>query len=165
MPVSAANGFKIEGLEELQKTLDEVVPNVAFNLLRATTLAVSQKVAKRVRAAAPHGGDGTLKKAIKAKRGNPRNNKGRPFADVEVEHGKGVANDAFYWRFVEYGTAAHEQPKRGITHPGSPETGFIRKSVAAARPEMGQILNDEFGKKFARLIEAQKKKAAKRKGR
>ena len=155
MPVSLTNGIRIEGLDEMQQTLNEVVPNVAFNLMRAVTLGVAQEVAKRARERAPRD-FGTLRKAIKAKRGNPRHNKGKPYADVVVEHGKNVKNDAFYWRFLEHGTKPHGD------HPGIQETRFMSRSIDSVRPEIPAILEEQFRKKFQALLKRQAKKAQKR---
>lgn len=152
MALSIADGIRIEGLEEMQQTLNEVVPNVAFNLMRAVTLGVAQEVAKRARERSPKDG-GTLRRAIKAKRGNPRSNKGKPYADVIVEHGKSAKDDAFYWRFLEYGT------KPTGNHPGIQETRFMSRAIESVRPEIPGILDEQFRKKFQALLKRQAKKS------
>ncbi len=150
--MAIATGIRIDGLDELKKTLDELAPREAFNLMRGVTLGVAQQVAKRAQDRVPVD-SGTLKKAIKAKRGNPRNNNGKPFADVVVEHGKGAQHDAFYWRFLEYGTST-----------GIPEHRFIGNAIESVRPEIPGIVREQFGKKFEALLARKAKKLAKEKG-
>jgi HK97 gp10 family phage protein len=156
-------GITIDGLEDLQRQLEEVLPGAAFRLMRGVTHGVAQRIVARAKSRVPTGGDGTLKRAIKAKRGNPRNNRGKPFSDVVVEHGAGVKDDAFYWRFVEYGTQSHAQPKRGsYQHPGNSGAGFFKVAVASANADMDSLLQTEFKAKFDKLLRAEEKKAAKR---
>jgi phage protein, HK97 gp10 family len=150
--MAVAKGIRVEGLDELKQTLDDLAPREAFNLMRAVTHGVAQSVAKRARDRVPVD-SGTLKKAIKAKRGNPRDNGGKPFSDVVVEHGKGAQHDAFYWRFIEYGTST-----------GIPEHRFIGNAIEAVRPEIDRIMREQFGKKFEALLARKAKKAAKAKG-
>jgi HK97 gp10 family phage protein len=151
--MAVTNGIRIDGLDELRQTLDELAPREAFNLMRGVTLGVAREVRKRAAAAAPVG-DGTLKRAIKAKRGNPRENAGKPFADVYIETGKGAPNDAFYWRFIEYGTKAHGN------HPGIRETHFMRSAIEAVRPQIDGIMREQFGKKLEALLKRKAKKQA-----
>jgi HK97 gp10 family phage protein len=150
--MAVAKGIRVEGLVEVKQTLDDLAPREAFNLMRAVTHGVAQSVAKRARDRVPVD-SGTLKKAIKAKRGNPRDNGGKPFSDVVVEHGKGAQHDAFYWRFIEYGTST-----------GIPEHRFIGNAIEAVRPEIDRIMREQFGKKFEALLARKAKKAAKAKG-
>lgn len=150
--MAVAKGIRIEGLDELQKTLAELAPREAFNLSRAAIHGVAQQVAKRAQARVPVD-SGTLRKAIKAKRGNPRNNAGKPFSDVVVEHGKDARNDAFYWRFLEYGTTT-----------GIAEHRFIGNAIESVRPEVPGIMREQFGKKLEALLARKAKKAVKNKG-
>ena len=150
--MAVAKGIRVEGLEELQKTLADLAPREAFNLSRAVVHGVAQQVAQRARARVPVD-SGTLKKAIKARRGNPRNNGGKPFSDVVVERGNNAQHDAFYWRFLEYGT------RTGIA-----EHKFIGNAIEAVRPEIPGLMREQFGKKLEALLARKAKKAAKNKG-
>jgi HK97 gp10 family phage protein len=149
--MGAANGIRIDGLDEFKATLDGLAQNEANNLMRVTVYAVAQQVAKRAAAGVPVD-TGTLRQAIKAKRGRSRQ-KDKPYADVIIESGKDAKHDAFYWRFVEYGT------KTGIR-----EHGFVRKAVEAVRPEIPAIVREQFGKKYEALLKRKAKKAAKNGG-
>lgn len=146
--MTATKGIRIEGLDELQATLGGLAQNEANNLMRATVYGVAQQVAKRAAAGVPED-TGTLRKAIKAKRGRSRE-KDKPYADVIIESGKDAKHDAFYWRFVEYGT------KTGIR-----EHGFVRKAVESVRSEIPSIMREQFGKKYEALLKRKAKKAAK----
>lgn len=147
--MAVVRGIRIEGLDELKSALDDLAPREAFNLARATIHGVAQEVATRARARVPVD-SGTLRKAIKAKRGNPRSNSGKPFSDVVIEHGKGVKNDAFYWRFLEYGT------RTGIA-----EHRFVGRAIDAVRPEVPTIMREQFGKKLEALMARKARRLAK----
>jgi HK97 gp10 family phage protein len=146
--MAAAKGISVDGLDELRATLEQLAPREANNLMRATVHGVAQQVARQASDRVPVE-SGTLKKAIKAKRGRPRTPE-KPFSDVIIEHGKSAKNDAFYWRFVEYGTRT-----------GIPEHGFMRKAVESIRQEIPSIMREQFGKKYEALLKRKAKKAAK----
>lgn len=146
--MAATKGIRIEGLDELQATLDGLAKNEAYNLMRATVYGVAQQVAKRASERVPVD-TGTLKQAIKAKRGRLRQ-KDKPYADVIIESGKDAKHDAFYWRFVEYGTST-----------GIKEHAFVRKAVESVRAEIPAIMREQFGKKYEALLKRKAKKASK----
>lgn len=151
--MAVTKGLRIEGLDELQDTLANLAPKEAYNLMRATVYGVAQQVAKKAAERVPVD-TGNLKSAIKAKRGRSRQ-KDKPYADVVIESGKDAKHDAYYWRFVEYGTKAHG------THPGLPESGFMRKAIESVRAEVPSIMREQFGKKYEALLKRKAKKAAK----
>lgn len=140
----AASGVKIEGLEGLEEMLGTIAPREARNLNRATIHAMASRVAKDAKRRAPRD-EGTLRKAIKAKRRRPRH-PDKPFSDVRVEHGNDAKHDAFYWRFVEYGTQ---------TQNARP---FISPAADAIRGQVPSIYREEFAKKYEKLL-ARKAKA------
>lgn len=145
--------ISIDGLEDLKNTLENIAPRDARNLMRATVYGMAQQVAKQSAAGVP-GNLATLRKAIRAKRGRAKS-QDKPFADVNVEHGKQAKNDAFYWRFFEYGT------KPSGNHPGLPESRFIGKAIAKLRSDIPSIMREQFAKKYAAMLKKQAKKAAK----
>lgn len=134
----AAGGIKIEGLEGLDEMLGHLAPREARNLNRATVHGMAGRVRDSARQKAPKD-EGTLKKAIKSKRGKARN-KDFPFSDVIVTHGRDVRYDAFYWRFVEYGTV--DQPARPFIGPAADEL----------RGQVPMIYREEFAKKYEKLL-------------
>lgn len=139
----AAVGIKIDGLEGLQEMLGTVAPREARNLNRATIHAIAGVVRDDARRRAPRD-TGTLKKAIKTKRRRPKN-PDAPYSDVMVEHGNNAKHDAFYWRFIEYGTT--NQAARP----------FIGPAADAIRGRIPIIYRQEFAKKYAKLLERKAK--------
>lgn len=144
----SGRSFEIEGVDEVKKLLDEIAPRHARNLMRATVQGIASSIAKDARKAAPRD-TGTLRKAIKAKR--KKSHPDNPISEVIVEHGTSVKNDAFYWRFVEYGT-------EGPTGQG--ERPFIRPAADTARAAMPMVLTTEFSKKLESLLKREAKKRA-----
>jgi HK97 gp10 family phage protein len=142
--------FAIEGAPEVSKILREIAPKHAKNLMRATIYGVASKIAKDAAQRAPVD-SGTLKKAIFAKR--EKSNPDYPRSSVYVRHGKTQKYDAFYWRFVEFGTKK-----------GARERPFIRPSRDAANARFKQDLVTEFGIKLEKALAREAKKTAKKKG-
>lgn len=137
--------LKVEGIEQIQSMLTEKAPRVARNLMRSTVQAVASVIAKDAEKNAPKR-SGKLKKAIKAKR--KKSPPDKPVSQVIVGEGKGQKPDAFYWKFVEYGTQ-HSAP-----------TPFIGPAKQRAQANMRQMLVTEFGKKLEKQLarEAKAKK-------
>jgi HK97 gp10 family phage protein len=140
----AYSGVKIEGLEGLQDILGDLGPRAARNLNRSTIHAVAGIVRKEARKKAPKD-EGTLKKAIKAKRRKPRH-PDYPYSDVMVEHGRNAKNDAWYWRFVEYGT--QDLPARP----------FIQPAIDGIRYDIPAIYRKEFANKLAKMLAKKRKR-------
>ena len=138
--------FKIDGIDDLARILDKAGPRHSRNLMRATIHGVAGEITKQAKKNAPKD-SGKLKKAIKTKRRKSPPTK--PVSEVRVEHGGDAKHDAFYWRFVEYGT-------RGKT--GHPEHPFIRPAAENIRANFESILKEQFGKK----LEAALRREAKR---
>lgn len=150
---TAGTAVKIEGLTELLDILENVGERHARNLMRATTHSVASLIAKGAKNNAPKN-TGTLKKAIKAKR--KKSPPMQPVSEVIVEHGNNVTHDAFYWRFLEYGT---EKGLKG-SHSTS-ETRFIGRASEEVRGDIINIYKEQFGKK----LEAALRREAKRNSR
>lgn len=128
---------RIEGIDQIQALLNERAPRAARNLMRATVQAVAQNIAKDAKANAPKA-SGNLRKAIKAKRKKSPPN--MPTSQVIVGEGKGEKPDAFYWKFVEYGTRfATAKP-------------FITPAKERAKANMRAMLVEEFGKKLEKQL-------------
>jgi len=140
----AISGVKIDGLEGLEDVLAGVGPRVARNLNRSTIHAMAGIVRDDARANAPRD-SGTLRKAIKSVRRKPKN-PDQPYSDVVVESGKDAKYDAYYWRFVEYGT---------INQAARP---YIQPAVDALAAQVPTVYREEFFKKFAKWAERQAKK-------
>lgn len=143
--MAVSSGIKIEGMEDLKKVLDQMAPKASRNLMRSTIHAIAGQIAKEAKGQAPKD-SGTLKKAIKAKRRRPKT-PDKPFSDVMIEHGGQATNDAFYWRFVEYGT------QNAPAHP------FMQPAIDLMRPQVPAIMREQFGKKLEAMLKRAAKKA------
>lgn len=139
---------KVEGLEQVQEMLKEKSPRVARNLMRATVQAVASNIAKDAKKQAPRL-TGNLQRAIKARR--KKSPPDKPTSLVIVGEGKGHKPDAFYWKFVEYGTQY------------IPPAPFIGPAKQRAQANMKTMLVEEFGKKFEKQLAREAKAKAKKK--
>ena len=147
--MAVQSGISIDGLDELSKVLDQMAPKAARNLMRSTIHGVASEIAKDAKRKAPKGDSGTLRKAIKAKRRRPKH-PDKPFSDVIVTTGRSARHDAFYWRFIEYGTT------------DLPERPFFRPAIDGMRPQVPKIFEQQFGKKLEQMLKRAAKKAAKK---
>lgn len=138
--------FQVVGIDEVKRTLEQVAPKHANNLMRATIQGIASEIAKDSKKNAPRD-SGNLKKAIKAKR--KKSPKTRPVSEVQVTQGSSVRYDAFYWRFVEYGTVkTSAQP-------------FIKPAEERVSNDLPRITTELFGKKLEGLLKRERKKQAK----
>ena len=114
--------FKVEGLAELAKALRELPDRVAKNGLRVSVYAGAKVIRDEARMRAPKAAEvlgpnqpppGTLKRSVIMKHVRELSGGGRQTFYVLVRHGKKYRNqgkrgnlsqDAWYWRFVEFGT-------------------------------------------------------------
>jgi len=155
---------RVDGIEALQNTFNNVAPRVARNLMRATVQQIASNIAKDAKINAPVL-SGNLKKAIKAKRKKSEPN--TPTSVVYIEQGKDSKNDAFYWRFVEFGTRGYSKgdgraggngkAKRNI--PARPPAPFIEPAKKKAQGDMSRMLREEFGKKLEKHLAREAKRS------
>ena len=140
------HGMAIEGLDEVVDSLANVLPKEARNLARSTVQNIAQEVAKGMKLKAPKD-EGELRKSIIAyrRRGTPT----QVASDVIIRHGKGQKINAFYWHFVENGTA-----------DGAPAQPYITPTVEEMRPKIPDIFRDKMGKNLEKLMARKAKKAA-----
>jgi HK97 gp10 family phage protein len=139
----------IEGIDEIREKLKDTGVREGRNIMRATIRAVAARITKEAKLKAPLD-SGTLKQSIKLRprKSTPDN----PVFEVWAGSSKGSKYDAYYWRFVEYGTSG-KTPQ--------PERPFIRPAVEAVRAELPSILRDEFGKKWEKAMTKRQRNAAK----
>lgn len=135
----ALNGIKIDGLQGLEDVLGNIAPREARNLNRSTIHGMAGIVRDAGKKNAPKD-EGTLKKAIKAKRRRPKN-PDAPYSDVIVERGRSAKHDAFYWKFVYFGT------EHSSANP------FFQPGIDHLRSNVSAIYRDQFMKKLAKLLE------------
>lgn len=142
----ARASMELLGADDLEDVLESILPRHARNLARATVNGIAAEGRKQARSHAPKD-TGTLKKAIKSKR--RRSTPDKPVAEVYVEHGNDVKNDAYYWHFVEYGTTGDTS---------QPEQPFVRPAIDYVRANLPSMMRDQFAKK----LEAAAKRELKR---
>ncbi len=138
--------FKVEGLDALVDNLRKFTAKVEVNILRSAMQAGAQYVAKQIRRNAPRGQRGGKKKTgrktdvsliygpirrqVKAKRRNPK--RGRVGSLVTMGR-------AFYWRFIEYGTAERQRENGGSTGSIQPQP-FVRPAWESSKEAVQQII-------------------------
>jgi HK97 gp10 family phage protein len=161
--------ISISGLADLQKMLDELPAKIEANIMRGALRQGANVYRDRARNAAPVGKTGKLKKSIKVK--------------TTVKRGKAVSQvvagggDAFYAKFVEFGTASFYEgtgrtvggpykmnPKRKealkfgdifsetAIHQGVRPTGFMRKAFDGGTTEVIDQVADYIRMRIGREI-------------
>ena len=136
-------GVEIEGMDELQKTLQQVMPREARNILRRTTLKIASAVRDKVRQRAPVD-TGNLKRSIKSKR-----DKGTPTnitASVIADRSGGKSGRGYHWHFLEFGTQK------------MPAQPFLVPTVEEMRPGLSEEYRREFGVQFEKEMQKRAKK-------
>lgn len=127
----------IEGIEGVNRVLNEVGPREGRNLIRATVQDIASQLAKSAKENAPTD-EGDLRAGIKAKRDKASRDK--VSSSVRVF-------GAFYWRFLEYGDG-----------PDGVEHAFFLKALQEMRPNMDRVYIDAFAKKLAARIKRELKR-------
>lgn len=148
----------VAGLIELQDALHQLAPRIARKHLRKAVMAAARVVRDEAKGRAPvyhgavskgHPPPGTLKRAITAARSNSASGPGREVVNVFVRQAKngsvGQKNikaysrlDAYYWRFVEFGTskmAANPFMRPAFESNKERCVDVIKESLAAALDE------------------------------
>ncbi len=127
-------------IEEIQKLLDSpVTRRQTANVMRSTVHAMAGEIRNDVRAAAPQDSR-VLSKSIRSRRVRTDFATGEFGSDVTID------GQAFYWRFIEYGTKHHSADP------------FIRRAVDGWVPTAARSLRSNFGKKLEALMRRQAKK-------
>lgn len=92
------SNVKVKGLADLQKFLDQLSPKLESNIMRSALRKGCQVIAAEAKQLCPVD-HGDLRDSIRA---SARLKNGTVIGSVKAGNAK-----AWYWRFVEYGTAAH----------------------------------------------------------
>jgi len=148
------SGFKITGIAEVKKILEDVIPKEAANLNRSTMFAIATEVKTLSALNARVDGLQTISKAVKAERKNSPPE--QPISVVIVQHGAGAKYDAWFWHFHEFGTAPRftaGQPTGRIT-----EKGFIRKAKNRVSANLEVIIKEKFQKVLTKRIKSVQKR-------
>lgn len=100
-------GMKIEGLAELEIKMRQLGPKLAKQALRSAVNAGSQVIKKEAQVLAPKDTQTLARKAIYVYRSREHSTPTSETYFVGVRQGsreKRKGRDAFYWRFLEFGT-------------------------------------------------------------
>jgi HK97 gp10 family phage protein len=167
--MASDQSISISGLADLQKMLDELPAKIEANIMRGALRQGANVYRDRARAAAPVGKTGKLKKSIKVK---TNVKKGKAVSQVVAGGG-----DAFYAKFVEFGTASFYEGsgktvggpykmspknKKAIkfgevfsstaVHEGVRPTGFMRKAFDGGTTEVIDQVADYIRMRIGREI-------------
>lgn len=153
MPVNKGRTVQIDGLDELREKLREFGVKEGRAIMRNTIRGIAARIRDAAKKTAPiDSGDLRDSITVKARRSTPDN----PVFEVWAGSTKGAKLDAFYWRFVEYGTSSG---KKGT--PAQPARPFIGPAAEAVRAQLPGILREEFGKKWEAAMRKTLKRAEK----
>ena len=131
--------LEIDGVDDVSRILGEIAPKEAMNLMRSTVHGMAGEIAKKSKDYAPED-EGDLIANIKTKRRNARMGIAR--SDVIV------GREAYYWRFLEYGTSK-------LT-----EVAYFLAAIEHFRVRWEELFLRQFVKKYTAAL----KRAAKRSG-
>ncbi|RWN58755.1 hypothetical protein [Mesorhizobium sp.] len=156
----------VRGARETSRALRELakVVSVPINATSRFALQPTLKAAKaNVRALPLKEKTGSLEKSLVIKQ-KPRTSKVNPLFQVGPDASFqratqfGSRRPVRYAHLLEFGTAPHYQPKRGVVHPGTRPTPWLTPAYFATR--------DEVVKRFSKKIGPEmEKRAAKLKAR
>lgn len=136
--------ISIDGLDELREVFSGVLLKDLQKLNAQAVQGIAQTIVKNARAAAP-ADTGKLRKSIKAVRRNARD-KNKPSSSVTVKR------SAFYWRFIEHGTAGSD------TQKPQPPRPFFLPAINAARADIKTIYREQVYKQLTKKLKAEMKK-------
>ena len=134
----------IDGLDELREVFSGVLLKDLQKLNAQAVQGIAQTIVKNARAAAPVD-TGKLRKNIKAVRRNARD-KNNQSSSVYVNQ------RAFYWRFIEHGTAGSD------TQKPQPERPFFLPAINAVRADIKTIYREQVYKQLTKKLKAEMKK-------
>ena len=96
----------------------------------------------------------TIKRDPKSPKLNPKHRVG-PASNYERDTQYGKRRPVKYAHLLEFGTAPHYQPGRGVTHPGSRAEPFLTPAYLSTREEVvqrfGKRIGPEMEKRAAQL--------------
>lgn len=157
--------IKVEGLKELQKALNQLPKEIQGRPLRAAVSAGAKLIVDDVKTRVPVGETGNLKTAVYRYRSRRNSSTGRETFFVGIRQGKAqfkdtaynrrkgrvgktykTAGEAYYWRFLEFGTAKMQAKP------------FLRPAFEANKSRAVEVIKDRLGKS----IQTQAKKLAKK---
>jgi HK97 gp10 family phage protein len=156
---------QITGLKELQNALNQLPKEIQGRPLRSAVSAAAKVIVDDVKARVPVGETGNLKTAVYRYRSRRNSATGKETFFVGIRQGKAqfkdtaynrrrgrvgksykTAGEAYYWRFLEFGTAKMQAKP------------FLRPAFEANKSRAVEVIKDRLGKS----IQTQAKKLAKK---
>ena len=142
--------INIEGMEELKKMLEDIAPRAAQNIGRSAVQSIASAIAKEVKSSIPHSVTGTLKRSVKAVRKKSYPNRPKSVVRFNAQK-KDVKEDAYYWKWIEYGKRAGKSGEQKPTH-------FVAKIKEKYLRNMPTLMREAYGKKLEAYLVRQAKK-------
>nr|BDD44158.1 hypothetical protein 25 [bacterium] len=150
----------VEGTDDIARILEDIAPNHARTISRQTVHHIAGIIRNKAKKYAPRE-LGNLRRAIYTKR--RKSAPDAPVSEVRVKQGKGGTVDAFYWRFVEYGTGggrgSHLPLLSGESeklYPGAKP--FFKPAEEETRRDLPKIFNESFVLKLEKKVISELKK-------
>ena len=156
---------QVTGLKELEKALQQLPKEIQGRPLRSAVSAAAKVIVDDVKSRVPVGETGNLKTAVYRYRSRRNSATGRETFFVGIRQGKAqykdtaynrrkgrvgknykTAGEAYYWRFLEFGTAKMQAKP------------FLRPSFEANKSRAVEVIKERLGK----AIQTQAKKLAKK---
>ena len=138
---------RIDGLDELRKTLRDVSPAEGTRIARRTVTRIAREVRDATRNRAPVD-TGNLRRSIKSKRS--RGGPGEAEAEVYVDRSGGRSGSGYHWHLLEFGT--RKMPAQPFTNP----------TIEEYRPKVPGMYRDQWFRESAKEMEKRAKKQAAR---
>jgi HK97 gp10 family phage protein len=151
----AAKLVNLKGGAELQKFLQELPVKLERNIMRSALRAGAKVIADEAKQNVPVD-DGDLKRSIRV---STNTKKGKVTASAKAGDKR-----AWYWRFVEFGTAAHTiKGKNGnplffngaavmsVNHPGARAKPFMRPALDSKSNEAINAVGQQIGKRLNKI--------------
>jgi HK97 gp10 family phage protein len=145
----------IKGGKELHDFLQQLPVKMEKNIMRSALRAGAKVIADEAKANVPVK-DGDLRDSIRV---STRAKRGQVTASAKAGNKK-----AFYWHFVEFGTAAHTikakngkslffngSNVRSVRHPGARAKPFMRPALDSKSTEAIRAVGAQIGKRLNKL--------------
>lgn len=141
----------VKGLADLQKFLDQLPAKLEANIMRSALAAGARVIAREAKQNVPVA-HGDLRASIRV---SSRLKGGKATASV-----KAGSKKAWYWRFVEFGTASHGVKKGASRRRGKYQDGKLHPG-ANPRPFMRPAFDSQSAAAIEAVAEQIKKRLSK----
>lgn len=142
------DGLKIEGMEELRRTLVDVSPSEGRRIARRTVTKVARQVRDAVRQRAPVGATKNLYRSIKSRRSRGKPDEAN--AEVFADKSGGRTGKGYHWHFLEFGT------RKMAAQP------FTNPTIEEFRPKIPAIYREEWWGQYRKeMVKRAKKQESK----